>query len=166
MEMTPEMQELLKREMAEYLATYWNIHATPEQEARRAAEGKTFDGAYKFIESVVSAYRHGRRAVAIPDEAAYWLLMEYMDNMEEGSLFKSPDDAEKEAQKAKAELERLEKKAAEMSANSLFTYTVDDVRKLEAQQKAEREAKKAAKAARAADAARRIADRMEQMTLI
>ena len=52
MQVTKEMQEMMERTMEQYFAAYWQKHATPEQEAKRVREGKTFKGAYEFCKRV------------------------------------------------------------------------------------------------------------------
>ena len=99
MAITKEMKEMMQRSLEEYFTAYWKEHATPEQEAKRVADGKTFKGAAVFVESVAKKHRGGKPCVAMPDELAYWLLMEYMENGEEGSEYKTPEEIENEARR-------------------------------------------------------------------
>jgi len=119
MPITEEMKEMMKRSMEEYFAAYWKGHATPEQEAKRVAEGKTFGGAAVFVESVAEKHKgtaaKGRSVVAMPDDLAYWLLMEYMENGKEGSKYKTPEEIEAEAKK-RAESAKKEKEAEAKAA--------------------------------------------------
>lgn len=87
LELTPEMAELMEKAQEDFFAAYWKKHATPEQEAKREAGGKTFKGAAQFVRSVAEAHRKGKSCVVIPDECAYWLLMEYMENQPEGARY-------------------------------------------------------------------------------
>lgn len=107
MELTKEMQDLLKTHMSVFLKRYWEKHATAEQKIK--AEGKTFEGAYKFIESVAKSVRSGG-VVAMPDDLAYWLLMEYMENLKEGDLYTGKSIVSQEKPKES-------KKTAKKSAN-------------------------------------------------
>ncbi len=90
MELTPEMKEMMERTMEQYFAAYWEKHATSEQEQKRVLEGKTFEGAVAFVRSVASTFRGKGAAgcVAMPDDLAYWLLMEYMASVPEGAKYK------------------------------------------------------------------------------
>ena len=169
MTLTPEMAEMMERTMEQYFAAYWAKNATPEQEERRKAEGKTFKGAYAFAKSVAEKMRGksggDRSCVAMPDDLAYWILMEYMEHETEGATYKTAEDVEAEAKakiaaaerkrkeaeaKAKAERERLEKKTAEINAGDMFSVSVDEVKAAEAaaakakadENKAKAEAKK------------------------
>ena len=98
----PEMAELMQKTIEAHFAAYWTAHATPEQEAKREAEGKSFKGAAAFVRSVAEAYKKGKSCVAMPDEVAYWLLMEYMENQPEGATYGKPPPEPKEAKAAKA----------------------------------------------------------------
>ena len=104
MNITPEMQELMTRTMEQYFAAYWEKHATPEQEAKRKAEGKTFKGAYEFVRSIVEKYRNkpngGHNCVAMPDDLAYFCLMEYMEHEAEGAKYQTPEEIEAEAKRS------------------------------------------------------------------
>lgn len=187
MTMTPEMAEMMERTMEQYFAAYWQKHATAEQEAKRKAEGKTFKGAYTFARSVAEKMRGksgDNSCVAMPDDLAYWILMEYMENEVEGATFKTPEDVEREAKakqaeaerkakdaiaKAKAEQERLEKKAAELNAGSMFEITAEQVKKAETEAaKAKKEAERLkSETAKKKETAKKIAKKIEelQMTL-
>ena len=99
MAITKEMKEMMQRTTEEYFAAYWKEHATPEQEEKRKAEGKTFKGAAVFVESVAQKHRGGKSCVAMPDELAYWLLFEYMEHGEEGSTYKTAEEIEAEAKR-------------------------------------------------------------------
>ena len=188
MNITPEMEELMTRTMEQYFAAYWEKHATPEQEAKRKAEGKTFKGAYQFVRSIVEKYRNkpngGSNCVAMPDDLAYWCLMEYMEHETEGAKYQTPEEiaaaakrkaedaerkrkeAEEKAAKKRAELEA---KAASLNKGALIPVTAADVAK------AEREAAKAKKEAAAVrerakaetEKSKKIAKKFEQaqMTL-
>ena len=188
MNITPEMQELMTRTMEQYFAAYWEKHATPEQEAKRKAEGKTFKGAYEFVRSIVEKYRDkpngGHNCVAMPDDLAYFCLMEYMEHEAEGAKYRTPEEIEAEAkrkaeaaeakrkaaeEKAAKKRAELEAKAASLNKGALISVTADDVTK------AEREAAKAKKEAAAirerakveAEKSKKIAKKFEQaqMTL-
>ena len=188
MNITPETQEMMTRTMEQYFAAYWEKHATPEQEAKRKAEGKTFKGAYEFVRSIVEKYRDkpngGHNCVAMPDDLAYWCLMEYMEHETEGAKYRTPEEIEAEAKRKAEAAERkrkeaeekaakkraeLEAKAASLNKGALISVTADDVAK------AEREAAKAKKEAAAvrerakaeAEKSKKIAKKFEQaqMTL-
>lgn len=188
MNITPEMEELMTRTMEQYFAAYWEKHATPEQEAKRKAEGKTFKGAYQFVRSIVEKYRNkpngGSNCVAMPDDLAYWCLMEYMEHETEGAKYRTPEEIEAEAKRKAEAAERkrkeaeekaakkraeLEAKAASLNKDALISVTAADVAK------AEREAAKAKKEAAAvrerakaeAEKSKKIAKKFEQaqMTL-
>lgn len=188
MNITPEMEELMTRTMEQYFAAYWEKHATPEQEAKRKAEEKTFKGAYEFVRSIVEKYRNkpngGSNCVAMPDDLAYWCLMEYMEHETEGAKYRTPEEIEAEAKRKAEAAERkrkeaeekaakkraeLEAKAASLNKCALISVTADDVAK------AEREAAKAKKEAAAvrerakaeAEKSKKIAKKFEQaqMTL-
>ena len=120
MNITPEMQELMTRTMEQYFAAYWEKHATPEQEAKRKAEKKTFKGAYEFARSVAEKYRNkpngGGNCVAMPDDLAYWLLMEYMEHETEGAKYRTPEEIEAEAKRKAEAAERKRKEAEEKAA--------------------------------------------------
>ncbi len=188
MNSTPEMECRMTRTMEQYFAAYWEKHATPEQEAKRKAEGKTFKGAYQFVRSIVEKYRNkpngGSNCVAMPDDLAYWCLMEYMEHETEGAKYQTPEEiaaaakrkaeaaerkrkeAEEKAAKRRAELEA---KAASLNKGALISVTAADVAK------AEREAAKAKKEAAAVrerakaetEKSKKIAKKFEQaqMTL-
>lgn len=110
----PEMRELMEKSIEAHFAAYWQKHATPEQEAKRKEEKKTFRGAAVFVRSVAEKYKGkatgGGSCVAMPDEVAYWLLMEYMEHGTEGTEYKTPAEIEAEAEReernAKAEADR------------------------------------------------------------
>jgi hypothetical protein len=185
--MTPEMAEMMERTIEQYFAAYWQKHATPEQEARRVAEGKTFAGAFAFAKSVAEKYNHksgNSGCVAMPDDVAYWILMEYMEHEKEGARYRTAEEIEAEAKREAEAAERkrkeaeekaakrraeLEAKAATLNANSMLTVTPEDVAR------AEREAEKAKKEAAAvrerakaeAEKSKQIAKKFEQaqMTL-
>lgn len=171
MQVTKEMQEMMERTMEQYFAAYWQKHATPEQEERRVREGKTFKGAYEFCRSIVEKYRGrangGAGCVAMPDDLAYWVLMEYMEHEEEGAKYRTPDEAEAEERRKVEEAERKRKdaeaKAAKMNDGSLVKVTAEDVLEAERRAKeakaAEREAKKAAK--REVAKAKAVAEKVE-----
>lgn len=182
MNLTPEMQEMMTRTMEQYFAASWEKHATPEQEAKRKAEGKTFKGAYEFARSVAEKYRNGGNCVAMPDDLAYWLLMEYMEHEKEGAKYQTPEEIEAEAKRKAEAAERkrkeaeekaakkraeLEAKAANLNKDSFIAVTADDVAK------AEREAAKAKKEAAAvrerakaeAEKSKQIAKKFERAQL-
>ena len=135
MQVTKEMQEMMERTMEQYFAAYWQKHATPEQEAKRVKEGKTFKGAYEFCKSVAEKYRNkpngDSNCVAMPDDLAYWILMEYMEHEEEGAKYRTPDEIEAEAKRKEQEAVRkrkeAEEKAAKMNENSLISTSADEV---------------------------------------
>lgn len=164
MSVTPEMQEMLERTMEQYFAAYWERHATPEQEAKRVAAGKTFKGAYHFAHTVAEHYRgrmNGENCVAMPDELAYWILMHYMESEPEGAEYKTAEEIEAEKERALAkERERqrkLEEKAKEKNkGGALIPVTAEDVKRAE-----EREAKEKDVAKRLAEQARQIAEEAE-----
>ena len=177
MNMTKEMQEMMERTMEQYFAAYWEKHATPEQEAKRVKEGKTFKGAFGFCKSVAEKYRGksngGENCVAMPDDLAYWILMEYMEHEDEGAKYRTPDEVEADAKKKEAEAARKRKeaedKAAKMNDGSLVKVSAEDVieaeRKAEEARRKEKEMKKEIAAEKAkADA---VAKKMEaaQMSL-
>lgn len=186
MNITPEMQELMTRTMEQYFAAYWEKHATPEQEAKRKAEGKTFKGAYEFVRSIVEKYRNkpngGHNCVAMPDDLAYFCLMEYMEHEAEGAKYQTPEEIEAEAkrkaeaaeakrkaaeEKAAKKRAELEAKAASLNKGALISVTADDVAK------AKREAAKAKKEAAAirerakveAEKSKKIAKKFEQVQM-
>ena len=185
MELTKEMKEMMERTMEEYFSAYWTKHATPEQEAKRVAEGKTFKGAFAFAKSVAEHYRNkpnGENCVAMPDDLAYWILMEYMESVPEGETYRTAEEIE-EARKREAEAaerkrreaeekarkkrEELENKAKKLSEGSLLAVTADDVAKAEAEAE---KAKKAAKAVRDSikaekEKANKIAEKVEAAQL-
>lgn len=177
MEMTKEMAEMMERTMEQYFAAYWQKHATPEQEAKRVKEDKTFKGAFEFAKSVAEKYRNrpngGDNCVAMPDDLAYWLLMEYMEHEEEGARYRTPEEVKAEAKRKVDEAARkrkeAEEKAKKLNADSLVKVSAEDI--LEAERKAA-EAKKQEKAAKKAAAAEKakaeaVARKMEaaQMSL-
>jgi len=111
-----EMQELMRQTMAAHLAAHWQRTATPEQEEKRKAEGKTFEGAADFLRSVAEKYRKTDSGlsdcVAMPDAVAWWLLGEYMENWKEGDRYRTAEDIEaeeKERERRKAENAEWEK---------------------------------------------------------
>ena len=177
MQVTKEMQEMMERTMEQYFAAYWQKHATPEQEAKRVREGKTFKGAYEFCKSVAEKYRGkangGAGCVAMPDDLAYWILMEYMEHEEEGAKYKTPEEVEAEERRKVEEAEKKRKeaeaKAKKLSDGSMFKVTAEDVeeaeRRAEEAKAAEKAAKKAASEAKAKAA--KVAEKFEaaQMSL-
>lgn len=180
MQVTKEMQEMMERTMEQYFAAYWEKHATPEQEAKRVREGKTFKGAYEFCKSVAEKYRGkangGEGCVAMPDDLAYWILMEYMEHEAEGSKYKTPDEIEAEAKRKEQEAVRKRKeaeaKAAKMNEGSLISISADEVLEAERMAKEAKEAKEYEKALHGEVAAEKakaeaIAKKMEaaQMSL-
>jgi hypothetical protein len=162
MQVTKEMQEMMERTMEQYFAAYWEKHATPEQEAKRVREGKTFKGAYEFCKSVAEKYRGkangGEDCVAMPDDLAYWILMEYMEHEEEGAKYRTPDEIEAEAKRKEEEAARkrkeAEEKAKKLNDSSLVKVSAEDI--LEAERKAAeaKEQEKAVKKAIAAEKAK------------
>ena len=103
MTITENMKELLEKTMEQYFAAYWERHSTPEQEAKRVADGKTFKGAYHFAHTVAEHFRgkmNGENCVAMPDELAYWILMHYMEHEPEGAEYKTPEEIEAEKERA------------------------------------------------------------------
>ena len=162
MQVTKEMQEMMERTMEQYFAAYWQKHATPEQEAKRVKEGKTFKGAYEFCKSVAEKYRGkangGEGCVAMPDDLAYWILMEYMEHEAEGSKYRTPDEIEAEAKRKEEEAahkrKEAEEKAKKLYNESLVKVSADDI--LEAERKAAeaKEHEKAVKKAAAAEKAK------------
>jgi len=177
MQVTKEMQEMMERTMEQYFAAYWQKHATPEQEAKRVKEGKTFKGAYEFCKSVAEKYRGkangGAGCVAMPDDLAYWILMEYMEHEEEGAKYKTPDEIEAEAKRQKEDAERKRKeaeaKAKKLSDGSLFKVSADDIQAAELAAQKAKEQEKAVKKAIAAEKAKAeaVAKKLEaaQMSL-
>ena len=187
MELTKEMQEMMERTMEEYFAAYWQKHATPEQEAKRVADGKTFKGAFAFAKSVADHYQRKHCAshcVAMPDDVAYWILMEYMESVPEGEVYRTAEEIEnarkreaeaaerkrKEAEeKARKKREELESKAKELSEGNMFAVTADDVAKAEAEAAKAKEAAKAVRESIKAEKekANNIAEKVEaaQLTL-
>lgn len=173
MELTPEMKELMERTMEDYFSAYWTKHATPEQEEKRKAEGKTFKGAYNFAKSVAEKMKRDGNCVAMPDDLAYLLLVHYMENEKEGATYRTADEIEADAKREAGEAERkrkeAEKKAKELSKNALIEVSTEDVQKAEAEamalKEAEKEAKRRAKAE--TDEAKELAKKIEeaQMTL-
>lgn len=175
MEITNEMKELMERSMEDYFAAYWQKHATPEQEAKRVAEGKTFKGAYHFAHTVASHYRgkaNGGQCVAMPDELAYWILMHYMANEAEGAEYRTAEEIEadkrRELEKAEAKRRKLEEKAKRLNeSGALIPVTAEDVQKAEDEAKAakeeERQIRDAAKAHVAN--AEAVAEKAQQMSL-
>ena len=162
MNITPEMAEMMERTMEQYFAAYWEKHATPEQDAKRVKEGKTFKGAYEFCKSVAEKYRGksngGANCVAMPDDLAYWILMEYMEHEEEGAKYKTPEEIEQEAKRKEEEAARkrkeAEEKAKKLNDSSLVKVSAEDI--LEAERKAAeaKEQEKAVKKAIAAEKAK------------
>lgn len=177
MQVTKEMQEMMERTMEQYFAAYWQKHATPEQEAKRVKEGKTFKGAYEFCKSIAEKYRNkpngGSNCVAMPDDLAYWILMEYMEHEAEGSKYKTPDEIEAEAKRKEQEAVRkrkeAEEKAKKLNDSSLFKVSADDIQAAELAAQKAKEHEKAVKKAIAAEKARaeEVAKKVEaaQMSL-
>ena len=186
MELTKEMKEMMERTMEQYFAAYWEKHATPEQEEKRVAEGKTFKGAFAFAKSVAEHYYrnkpNGENCVAMPDDLAYWILMEYMESVPEGETYRTAEEIEaarkreaeaaerkrKEAEeKARKKREELESKAKKLSEGSLIAVTADDVMKAEAEAAKAKEAAKAVRDSIKAekDKANKIAKKVEAAQL-
>lgn len=166
MNMPPEMAELMQKTVEEHFAAYWQREATPEQEEKRKAEGKTFRGAAHFVRTVAEKHRKGRNCVAMPDALAYWLLMEYMENGTEGGEYKTPEEIEAEARQEEERAARIEaekkaaaEKAAKAKAKAEAKAAAEAAKAERAKVRAEAEAKKAK--------AREIAAKVEaaQMTL-
>ena len=139
MTITENMKELLEKTMEQYFAAYWERHSTPEQEAKRVADGKTFKGAYHFAHTVAEHFRgkmNGENCVAMPDELAYWILMHYMEHEPEGAEYKTPEEivAEKERalEREREKQRKLEEKAkAKNKGGALIPVTAEDIRKAE-----------------------------------
>lgn len=166
MNMPPEMAELMQKSVEEHFAAYWQREATPEQEEKRKAEGKTFRGAAHFVRTVAEKHRQGQSCVALPDALAYWLLMEYMENGTEGSEYKTPGEIEEDAQKEEERAARIEaarkadaEKAAKAKAKAEAKAAAEAAKAERAKVRAAVEAKKAK--------AREIAAKVEaaQLTL-
>lgn len=164
MKITKEIAEMMAKTMEEFYAAYWQKHATPEQEAKRVKEGKTFRGAYNYAKSVAMKMRkaEGDGCVAMPDDLAYFILIEYMEHEEEGATYKSPEDIEAEERRRVEAAERkrreAEEKAKKLNEGSLIQVSAEDIQ--EAERRAA-EAKAEEKAARAAAAERKAkADKM------
>ena len=162
MEVTKEMQEMMERTMEQYFVAYWQKHATPEQEAKRVKEGKTFKGAYEFCKSVAEKYRGkangGEGCVAMPDDLAYWILMEYMEHEAEGAKYKTPEEIEAEAKRKEQEAARKRKeaedKAKKLNDGSLIKVSAEDIMKAEREAAEAKEYEKAVKKAAAAEKAK------------
>ena len=162
MEVTKEMQEMMERTMEQYFAAYWQKHTTPEQEAKRVKEGKTFKGAYEFCKSVAEKYRNkpngGSYCVAMPDDLAYWILMEYMEHEEEGAKYRTPQEVEAEAKRKESEAARKRKeaedKAKKLNDGSLIKVSAEDIMKAEREAAEAKEHEKAVKKAAAAEKAK------------
>ena len=162
MQVTKEMQEMMERTMEQYFAAYWQKHATPEQEAKRVREGKTFKGAYEFCKSVAEKYRGkangGEGCVAMPDDLAYWILMEYMEHEEEGAKYRTAEEIEAEAKRKEEEAARkrkeAEEKAKKLNDSSLFKVSADDIQAAELAAQKAKEQEKAVKKAIAAEKAK------------
>ena len=162
MEVTKEMAEMMGRTMEQYFAAYWEKHATPEQEAKRVKEGKTFKGAYEFCKSVAEKYRNkpngGSNCVAMPDDLAYWILMEYMEHEEEGAKYRTPQEVEAEAKRKESEAARKRKeaedKAKKLNDGSLIKVSAEDIMKAEREAAEAKEHEKAVKKAAAAEKAK------------
>lgn len=175
MNMTPEMVEMMKRTMEEYYAAYWQKHATPEQEERRVKEGKTFKGAYEFAESVAQKMRgkDNSNCVAMPDDLAYWILMEYMEHEKEGAKYRTPEevaaDEKRKVEEAEKKRKEAEEKAAKLNDGAMFKVTAEDVQEAERRAKEAKAAEKAAKKAASEAKARaaKMAEKVEaaQMSL-
>ena len=175
MQVTKEMQEMMERTMEQYFAAYWQKHATPEQEAKRIKEGKTFKGAYGFCKSVAEKYRGkangGEDCVAMPDELAYWILMEYMEHEAEGAEYKTPEEIEAEAKRKEQEAARKRKeaedKAKKLNDGSLIKVSAEDIIKAEREAAEAKEHEKAVKKAIAAEKAKAeaIAKKMDAAQL-
>jgi hypothetical protein len=98
----PEMQALMRRHMVAHLVAWWRKNATAEQEAKRKADGKSFEGAWEFLRSVAEAHAKQSQCAVIPDEVAFWILMEYMENQPEGALYrKNPEQRPTPTKRAK-----------------------------------------------------------------
>ena len=162
MQVTKEMQEMMERTMEQYFAAYWQKHATPEQEAKRVKEGKTFKGAYEFCKSIAEKYRNkpngGSNCVAMPDDLAYWILMEYMEHEEEGAKYRTAEEIEAEAKRKEEEAARkrkeAEEKAKKLNDSSLFKVSADDIQAAELAAQKAKEQEKAIKKAIAAEKAK------------
>jgi len=182
MELTKEMQEMMERTMEQYFAAYWEKHATPEQEEKRKAEGKTFAGAYAFAKSIAHKMKRQGECVAMPDDLAYWILMEYMEHEKEGAEYHTAEEIEAEAKRKEAEAERkrkaaeeeaekkrkeLESRAAKMNEGSMISVSVEELAAAEAKKKAAEEAKKAISAQTKAEKAKAeaIAKKIEEAQL-
>lgn len=184
--MTREMAEMMERTMEQYFAAYWQKHATPEQEAKRVKEGKTFKGAFEFAKSIAQKYNGkangGSGCVAMPDDLAYWILMEYMEHEQEGAKYKTPEEIEAEAKRKEADAERkrkqaeekaakkraeLEAKAASMNKDSFIAVTANDVAKAEQEaEKARKESAAVRERAKAdAEKSKKISKKMEEAQL-
>ena len=155
MQLTDEMRAALARAMLDYLQDYFDRNASEPLKAKVAAEKKTIKGAYAFIESVAKAFAKGN-VCAMPDALAYNLLMHYMEDEPEGTLYEDPatiaaklkaqreaaEKAKKEAEEAeKKHLAELKKKAADLSKGALFKTTAAD---LKAQEPTEEQKKRKA----------------------
>ena len=146
MNMPPEMAELMQKTIEEHFAAYWQREATPEQEEKRKAEGKTFRGAAHFVRTVAEKHRKGNNCVAMPDPLAYWLLMEYMENGTEGSEYKTPEEIEAEAKREEERAARIaaaDKAAKEAKARAEARAAAKAAKEERAKLRAETEAKKA-----------------------
>lgn len=96
---TPEMARLMEQKMQDFFAHYWETHATQEQKDKAKAEGKTFEGAAAFVKSVAkSRAKNGTGCVVLPDDCAYILLMEYMENQPEGATYNDPEAKNRRAE--------------------------------------------------------------------
>lgn len=165
MTITENMKELLEKTMEQYFAAYWERHSTPEQEAKRVADGKTFKGAYHFAHTVAEHFRgkmNGENCVAMPDELAYWILMHYMEHEPEGSEYRTPEEIEAEKRRAldreRERRRKLEERAKEKNGGgALIPVTAEDVRKAD-----EEAARNRGGAMRVAADERRIVERAEE----
>ena len=144
MELTADMKAALEKSMKAYLEDYYEKNASDALREKVKAEGKTIEGAYKYIESVARKFAKAN-VCAMPDDVAYGLLMHYLEDEAEGTIFRTAEEieadirrkeeaAKRKEEEAKRKAEEAEKKAAEAAAK-----------------KAAKAAKKAEEAARKAE---------------
>ena len=137
MELTADMKAALEKSMKAYLEDYYEKNASDALREKVKAEGKTIEGAYKYIESVARKFAKAN-VCAMPDDVAYGLLMHYLEDEAEGTIFRTAEEIEADIRRkeeaAKRKAEEAEKKAAEAAAK-----------------KAAKAAKKAEEAARKAE---------------
>ncbi len=164
MEMTPELKAALEKQMTSCLAGYFDENASDALKEKVKSHSKTIDGAFKYIQSVARAFAKSANGVTqcvMPDELAYNLLMHYMEDEDEGAIYRPPESIQSEIEKARREqaVKAQAEKEAEAKAKA-------EKAKAKADAKAKKEAERARLKAEKLEAEKRKAEAVQKLVVV